>query len=127
MQEKQNLIDLELSCCAISDGIGDHIRDFFVVNQSLKSLELKFNNLNVDACNGIGKGILNFKGFLKYLGLAGNPVMEAGFLAIGAGCKDTSQIQKLDVMSCNLGENGGFRVCKNIFSIISNINSMNLY
>lgn len=111
LQEKQNLKHLELSRCVVSDDIGDQFRDFFAVNKSLENLELKHNSLNTNACNGIGKGLTKFKGVLKCLGLAGNLIMEAGFLAIGAGCKNTYQVQKLDVQGCNLGENGGFRVC----------------
>ena len=98
LQEKQNLKHLELSCCVVSDDIGDHFSDFFAVNKSLENLELKYNSLNSNVCYGIGKGIMKFKGVLKYLGLAGNHIMEAGFLAIGAGCKSSYQIQKLDCL-----------------------------
>lgn len=111
LQEKQYLKHLELSRCLVSDDIGDQFRVFLAVNTSLENLELKYNSLNAIACDGIGKGLMKFKGVLKYLGLAGNQIMEAGFLAIGAGCKSTHHVQKLDVQGCNLGDNGGFRVC----------------
>ncbi|CAO1393989.1 unnamed protein product [Diamesa serratosioi] len=128
LQEKQHLKHLELSSCAISDDVGDHFKGFFEVNKSLESLELKYNSLNTEACNGIGKGIMSFQGVLKYLGLAGNQVFEAGFLAIGAGCKNSSQIQILDVKGCNLGENGGFRVAQLIgfHKALTSINACNV-
>lgn len=120
LQEKQNLKRLELSCCAVSDDNGDHFREFFAVNKSLESLELKNNSLSENGCNGIGEGIMKFKGVLKYLGLSGNQVLESGFLSIGAGCKSSLHIQKLDIQGCSLGENGGIRVCCNLFSLIMN-------
>lgn len=119
LQEKQNLKHLELSRCAVSDENGNHFREFFVVNKSLESLELKYNSLSEKTCNGIGEGIMKFKGVLKYLGLAGNQILEAGFLTIGAGCKSSFNVQKLDIHGCSLGENGGIRVC-NIFSLMMN-------
>ncbi|CAO1384860.1 unnamed protein product [Diamesa tonsa] len=128
LQAKQNLKHLELSCCVVSDDIGDQFREFFAVNKSLENLELKYSSLKSKACNGIGEGLMKFKGVLKYLGLAGNLIMEAGFLAIGAGCKNSSQIQNLDVQGCNLGENGGFRIAQFIgfHDALTSINASNI-
>lgn len=64
------LMHLELSNCQLDNECGISIGKFLLENSTgtLKSLELKGNNLKADGLRAIGYGLQGFRGELVYIG-----------------------------------------------------------
>lgn len=77
---------------------------------TLKSLELCGNFIGRIGWQAIGFALQNYTGELEYLGMAANPVNEAGIVAFGGGICGREQITRLDMSRIELDHEGPFRV-----------------
>lgn len=103
---------LDLSNCHLGNDAGKALAYFLMNNTTcaLKSLELKSNRIGPVGWQAIGFGVQNYAGRLEYLGMSGNPVGEAGVVALGGGICDLEQIERLDLMRAEIAGEGVFRL-----------------
>lgn len=103
---------LDFSNCHLGNDAGKALAYFLMHNTkaALKSLELRSNHIGPLGWQAIGFGVQNFVGRLEFLGMAGNPVGEAGVVAVGGGICDLEQIERLDLMRAEISGEGAFRL-----------------
>lgn len=102
---------LDLSYCQLGNYAGFAIGYYLLhCDGSLKSLELRDNNIKGCGWQAIGYGLQNYAGELEYLGVAANPLGEAGVVAIGGGFCNLEQVKRLDMARIEIDLEGPFRL-----------------
>lgn len=100
---------LNLTHCNItSKESGRHFENFFLHNSTLERLELRENNLHGDFCEHFAVGLLNFKGHLKYLGMAFNPILRDGLKFIISSMIERDNVEQLNVCGCEGGKRDSY-------------------
>lgn len=104
MRSMEHLKVLDLSFCRItSKESGEYFSEFLNARQSLKSLELKGNNLNSEFCVEFARGIENFKGKLEFLGLSLTSIFGIGngLCSILRCISKKNNVKRLDFSHCD--------------------------
>lgn len=92
---------LDFSYCGITSGeSGECFKKVLTINRTLTHIELKGNNLDLEFCNRFAVGMITFEGFLDYLGLSMNPILDNGLGLILRSINERSNVRKLDISNC---------------------------
>ena len=103
LKTSTSLHSIDLSYCRIGSKVsGEQFLQFFRRNRSLKSLELKGNNLNEDFCFQLSVGLKAFKSKFEFLGLSMNPIWGIGLEHILKALKISKNVLRLDISNCQL-------------------------
>lgn len=109
IEQNKNLTELNFKHCKItSDESGMLFERFLSENSTIEMIELSENRLNFDFCKRFAEGLIKFKGHLKYLGLAFNPIMLDGLKLIISSVIKRDNIKTLNVSCCEGGKHDSY-------------------